>query len=124
MSPEHNLPKLSHHTTIILLSILPAVGLFGLLMGIWHCVRKRNSAKRYEQERQDEASTLHQHAFLANDNYLPERSQSTGHQVRKMRVPNLPNLKIDTSMPAGAQVRSAPAVGRVENHRRQVDGVP
>jgi hypothetical protein len=101
----------THRTTVILVSILPAVGLLALLMGIWHCIRKRNIATRIERERQDEESTLHQRAFLADDERLPERAKSTAHQVPKLRLPNLPNLpklKTNASLPHGAQVRPPP----------------
>ena len=124
--PRFNPFTLTHRTTIILVSILPAVALFALLMGIWHCIRKRNVAKRVERDRQDEESALHQVAFLAVDEQLPERSRSTAHQVPKLRIPNLPNLpklRTDTHATSDCMVQSAPAVGDAF-YRHHFEGHP
>ena len=111
MSPKNDPLSLSSRTTIILLSILPAVVLFALLMGIWHCIRKRNIARRKKAEDIERDKTLRQRAFLAIDSELPERSRGTRHQVPKTRVFNLPELKVDTNVPSEMQVQPAPTVG-------------
>ncbi|KAF1354294.1 hypothetical protein EJ07DRAFT_158687 [Lizonia empirigonia] len=112
--PKSNPFSFTRRTTIILVSVLPAVVLFALLMGIWHCVRKYNIARRIEAESKDIENTLHRPARLAIDQQLPERSRSTAHQVPKPRIPNLPNLpnlKIETHVSDGNQIRPAPVVG-------------
>lgn len=119
--PTFNPFHLSYHTTIILVSVLPAVALFALAMGIWHCIRKRNINLRIERERKDEESTLYQKAFLAIDEQLPERTKSTAHQVPKLRIPNLPNLpplKIDTHVREDCGLQSAPAAVSVAQQYR------
>lgn len=122
--PKSNSFSFTRRTTIILVSVLPAVVLFALLVGIWHCVRKYNIARRLEAESKDIENTLHRPARLAIDQQLPERSRSTAHQVSKPRIPNLPNLpdlKIETHVSDGNQIRSAPVVGR-EPHQYHVEG--
>jgi hypothetical protein len=98
--PESNPFVLSHRTTVILLAVLPAVAVFALLMGIWHCIRKRNIAKRVEKEKKDIEHTLQQPAFLAVDAELPERSRSASH------VPK-PRLSVRTDVSAAPQILSA-----------------
>ena len=126
MSHQENPFALSRRTTIIFLSVFPAVALLALLMGIWHCIRKRNIAKRKEVEDVEIDATLRQRAFLASDDQLPERSRSTSHQVPKARIPNLPNLKIDMKMDevGMVQIQSAPAIGRARVDAGRNDGLP
>ena len=122
MSPSPNNPlTLSHRTTIILLATLPAITLFALFMGAWHCVRKYNGARRKAAEDEEQGRTLRQRVFLAVDSELPERSRSTKYQVLGMRVPGVQSLSRwegDAGAPVGAQGRSAAAGGVVGGYGR------
>lgn len=77
--------RLSHRTTLILLIILPAVALFALLMGLWHCVRKRRALKCAQVLDEENNRTLRQPAIIATDEDMPERG--------RLPVKGLPHLK-------------------------------
>lgn len=104
MSPGNNPPNLSRRTIILLLTILIGVGLFALLMGIWHCIRKRNVQKRIEQERQDIEAPLQraQLAAIAPESQLPERRSAKPKPKLK--------LTLNTNVPAVMHMRSAPVL--------------